>query len=95
MTLIEIAWGVLTLFASILGFYIKRLYSTVDKNSKDIVEVKKDLADHRVYDAATYPSRTELDAKLYELKKDIRGMISPVHTHLHNIENYLRNHHKD
>lgn len=91
MTVIEIAWGVLALLASVFGFYFKRLYAAVDKNTADIKDVQQEVTEHRIHDAANYPSRKELDDKLTELKADIRGMIGPIHTHLQNLEYYLRN----
>jgi hypothetical protein len=70
------------LIIGIIGFYTKRLYHSVDKNTQDIKQVAKELTDHRVHDASTFVSRTELDNKMFELKSDIRGMISASTQHI-------------
>lgn len=74
----------------ILGFYVRRLYANQDRNTEEIKTVKKDLADHRVEDARDFLSRKEFDARMFELKNDIRGMISPLHTKMDTIDNYVR-----
>ena len=56
----------------------------------ELDSLSKTFHDHRVEDAATYPSRKEVDDKLFSLKDDLRGMIAPVRTSLQNVENYLR-----
>lgn len=83
----EIVLALLGLMASILGFFVKRLYTRVDKNEKDLV-------DHRIEDARNYITRDEHDKKMLNLKDDIRGMISPIRESVQNIEKYLREHEK-
>lgn len=91
MTLIvEVALALLSIIVSVCGFYIKRLYKTVDGNTMHIKSVEKELTNHRVDDAAKFVSRQEMDVRFHHLRDDIRGMISPLREELQNIENFLR-----
>lgn len=80
----------IALLISVLGFYIKRLYSRMDIIEKKIDDNADDLANHKIHDATSYATRGEIDNKLHRVRDDIRGMISPIHSQLQNIEEYLR-----
>lgn len=76
---IEIIGGLLSIIITIIGFYVRRAYNMMDTMTKDFV-------DHRINDAKEYITHQELK----ELKDDIRGMLSSIHSKLASIEVYLR-----
>lgn len=67
-----------TLF-SIIGFFLREQHGRLTK-------VETGLQDHRVEDAKNLVSRGELQT----LKDDIRGMLSPIHVKIGEIEKFLR-----
>lgn len=83
VSLSEIILFALATASSIIGFYIKELYTRLST-------VEKSLQDHRVEDAKTLVPRIELQAFGQALRDDIRGMISPLNNKVENIESYLR-----
>lgn len=64
---------------SIIGFFLREQHGRLNK-------VEEGLQNHRVEDAQNLVSRQEISA----LRDDIRGMISPIHSKIENIENFLR-----
>lgn len=86
--IVELAIFILSVIIAGFSFIMKRLHKRMDKNEED-------LTNHRVEDARLYITREELDTKMYHLKDDIRGMISPIRTSVENIEKFLREHNKN
>ena len=64
---------------SIIAFFLRDLHSRM-------TNVEKGLQDHRVEDAQNLVNRSELQG----LRDDIRGMLSPIHSKISEIEKFLR-----
>ena len=77
--IIEVLLFVLGIVCSIVGYYVRDLYSRVKT-------METDFANHRVEDVKQYVSREEIQ----NLKDDIKDFLAPMSTKLESIEEYLR-----
>ncbi len=89
--MLEIAIAVGGILASIIGFYIKRLYREVDSVKKDIKAFRDELTSHRVEDASRYLPRSEMNEFADRIKLDVQNTLQPMYSKLQSIEEYLRN----
>lgn len=64
---------------SVIAFFLRDLHSR-------LTACEKSLQDHRVEDAQNLVSRSEIQS----LRDDIRGMLSPIHSKIDEIEKFLR-----
>lgn len=79
MELSNIDLYVLGTVVSIIGFYIRGLYSRVEA-------LEKEMADHRVEDVKEYVRHRDLQI----LKEDIKEILAPLAAKMENIESHLR-----
>jgi hypothetical protein len=88
MNLGDIITVLVGLLTSIVGFYVKKLYSDMDN-------LKEELHNHKVEDAKEYITRNEMKDVSASLKEDIKDILEPLSNKLQSIEEFLRKRRKE
>lgn len=88
--MLEIAIAIGGIIASIIGFYIKRLYREIDSVKNDMKVMREELTNHRVDGAARYLPREEMKEFADRIRQDVQSNLQPLFVKLQSIEEYLR-----
>lgn len=73
---------------SILGFFIKKLYTRFEGVYADVRKLETNLMEHRIQDAKLFIEKSELQS----FREELKNMNNALQTKLQSIEEHLRQH---